>query len=123
MPGAFRIFSPLGKDGGLLPVNLRAVLFVSGYCGILLTIMAVFVKILGERLHTAQLMFSRALIGFLIFTPLLIAKDGIDVIRTKHSVYFQRGFGEHAAIIVSFSGSRTWFSRVPWRCSFRGHCS
>ena len=67
-------------------------LFVS-VGAILLTIMAVFVKILGERLHTAQLMFSRALIGFLIFTPLLIAKDGIDVIRTKRSgMHFQRGF-------------------------------
>lgn len=77
---------------GLLPVNLRAVLFVS-VGAILLTIMAVFVKILGERLHTAQLMFSRALIGFLIFAPLLIAKDGIDVIRTKRpGMHFQRGF-------------------------------
>ena len=67
-------------------------LFVSAGA-ILLTVMAVFVKILGERLHTAQLMFSRAAIGFLIFAPLLIAKDGIDVIRTQRpGMHLQRGF-------------------------------
>ena len=75
-----------------MPANLRAILFVSAGA-ILLTVMAVFVKILGERLHTAQLMFSRALIGFLIFAPLLIAKDGIDVVKTKRpGMHLQRGF-------------------------------
>ena len=59
----------------MMPANVRAILFVSAGA-ILLTIMAVFVKILGERLHTAQLMFSRALIGSLIFAPLLIAFVG-----------------------------------------------
>lgn len=55
--------------------------------------MAVFVKVLGERLHSAQLMFSRALIGFLIFAPWLLAKDGIQVIRTKRQgMHLQRGF-------------------------------
>lgn len=77
---------------GLLPPNLRAVLFVSAGA-ILLTVMAVFVKILGQRLHSAELMFCRAAIGFLLFAPFLIAKDGIDVIRTRRpGMHLMRGF-------------------------------
>ena len=75
-----------------LPDNVRAILLVSAGA-ILLTIMAVFVKVLGERLHSAQLMFSRALIGFLIFAPILLAKDGFNMIRSRrHGMHLQRGF-------------------------------
>ena len=55
----------LSDRWALLPSRVRAILFVSAGA-LLLTVMAVFVKILGERLHPAQLMFSRAMIGFLI---------------------------------------------------------
>lgn len=55
--------------------------------------MAVFVKILGERLHSAELMFCRALIGFLIFAPWLLMRDGIGVIRTaRPGMHLMRGF-------------------------------
>ena len=80
------------KRWAQLPANLRAVLFVSAGA-ILLTVMAVFVKILGERMSAAQLMFCRALVGFLIFAPWLLATGGFDVIRTKRPLmHLQRGF-------------------------------
>lgn len=82
----------LRRRWAAIPGNIRAVLFVS-IGALLLTVMAVFVKILGERLHPAQLMFSRALIGFLIFAPWLLMRDGIDVIRTKRpGMHLMRGF-------------------------------
>ena len=75
-----------------LPANLRAVLFVSAGA-ILLTVMAVFVKILGERMSAAQLMFCRAPVGFLIFAPWLLATGGFDVIKTQRPLmHLQRGF-------------------------------
>ena len=75
-----------------LPANLRSILFVSAGA-ILLTVMAVFVKILGERMSAAQLMFCRALAGFLIFAPWLLATGGFDVIRTQRPLmHLQRGF-------------------------------
>ncbi|MEE2996216.1 MAG: DMT family transporter [Pseudomonadota bacterium] len=75
-----------------LPANLRAVLFVSAGA-ILLTVMAVFVKILGERMSAAQLMFCRALVGFLLFAPWLMVTGGFSVIHTKRPLmHFQRGF-------------------------------
>ncbi len=77
---------------GLIPSRVRAILFVSAGA-MLLTIMAVFVKILGERLHPAQLMFSRAMIGFLIFAPWLLLREGRDVIRTNRpGMHLMRGF-------------------------------
>lgn len=80
------------KRWAQLPANLRAVLFVSAGA-ILLTVMAVFVKILGERMSAAQLMFCRALVGFLIFAPWLLATGGFGVIRTKRPLmHLQRGF-------------------------------
>ena len=76
----------------LLSSRVRAILFVSAGA-LLLTVMAVFVKILGERLHPAQLMFSRAMIGFLIFAPWLLLRDGLDVIRTNRpGMHLMRGF-------------------------------
>lgn len=82
----------LQQSWSLLSPKVRAILFVS-LGALLLTVMAVFVKILGARLHPAQLMFCRALIGFLIFAPWLLAKDGIDVIRTaRPAMHLQRGF-------------------------------
>ena len=76
----------------LLPANLRAILFVSAGA-LLLTVMAVFVKILGERLHPAQLMFCRAMIGFLIFAPWLLLQGGVNVIRTaRPGMHLMRGF-------------------------------
>lgn len=82
----------LRQRWGMMPANLRAILFVSAGA-ILLTVMAVFVKILGERLHAAQLMFSRALIGFLIFAPWLLMRDGVAVIRTtRPGMHLMRGF-------------------------------
>ena len=60
---------------------------------ILLTVMAVLIKILGERLHAFELMFCRALIGLLIFAPWLIARDGLQVIRTSRpGMHLWRGF-------------------------------
>lgn len=91
MSASPRVADLLGR-WARLPANLRAILFVSAGA-ILLTVMAVFVKILGQRLHPAELMFCRALIGFLIFAPWLVAKDGIDVIRTtRPGMHLQRGF-------------------------------
>ena len=76
----------------MLPANFRAVLLVSAGA-ILLTVMAVFVKMLGERMSAAQLMFCRALVGFLIFAPWLITTGGLGVIRTKRPLmHLQRGF-------------------------------
>ena len=75
-----------------LPANLRGVIFVS-VGAILLTIMAVFVKILGETISAAQLMFCRALVGFLIFAPWLIATSGLKFLHTKRPLlHLQRGF-------------------------------
>jgi len=76
----------------LLPAKLRAILFVS-IGALLLTVMAVFVKILGERLHSAELMFCRAMIGFAIFAPWLIIRDGVDIVRTTRAgMHLMRGF-------------------------------
>ena len=75
-----------------LPANLRGVIFVS-VGAVLLTIMAVFVKILGETISAAQLMFCRALVGFLIFAPWLIATGGLKFLHTKRPLmHLQRGF-------------------------------
>ncbi|PPR11821.1 MAG: Riboflavin transporter [Alphaproteobacteria bacterium MarineAlpha11_Bin1] len=75
-----------------LPANFRAVLLVSAGA-ILLTVMAVFVKILGDRMSAAQLMFCRALVGFLLFAPWLMVTGGFDIIRTKRPfLHLQRGF-------------------------------
>jgi len=72
--------------------NLKAVILVS-VGAILLTVMAVFVKILGARLHSAQLMFSRAMIGFLLFAPLLLLREGVNVIWTaRPGMHLARGF-------------------------------
>lgn len=77
---------------GALPSNLRAILFVS-LGALLLTAMAVFVKILGQRLHPAQLMFCRAFIGFLIFAPWLLMQGGLGMLRTaRPAMHLQRGF-------------------------------
>ena len=55
--------------------------------------MAVFVKILGETISAAQLMFCRALVGFLIFAPWLIATGGLKFLHTKRPLmHLQRGF-------------------------------
>ncbi len=82
----------LRERWALLPAKLRAILFVSAGA-ILLTVMAVFVKILGERLHSAQLMFCRAMIGFLIFAPWLLMQGGVNVIRTSRpGMHLMRGF-------------------------------
>lgn len=77
---------------GLLPAKARAILLVSAGA-ILLTVMAVFVKILGARLHPAELMFCRAFIGFLIFAPWLLVQGGFNVIRTERpGMHLMRGF-------------------------------
>ena len=82
----------LQRRWALLPANPRAILFVS-FGAVLLTVMAVIVKVLGQRLPTVELMFCRALIGFLIFAPWLFARDGFDVIRTRRpGMHLMRGF-------------------------------
>lgn len=87
---------------GRLPARVRAILFVSAGA-ILLTVMAVFVKILGHRLHSAELMFWRASIGFLIFAPGLVLRDGLDVIRTKRPfMHLMRGFWGAAGNLCFF---------------------
>lgn len=55
--------------------------------------MAVFVKILGGRFHPAELMFCRSMIGFLLFAPLLLAREGFAFIRTaRPGMHLMRGF-------------------------------
>jgi drug/metabolite transporter (DMT)-like permease len=84
--------SALGQRWAVIPSQVRAILFVSAGA-ILLTVMAVFVKILGEQFHAAQLMFCRAAIGFLIFAPWLLMRDGVNVIRTaRPGMHLMRGF-------------------------------
>jgi drug/metabolite transporter (DMT)-like permease len=84
--------SALGERWAIIPSRVRAILFVSAGA-VLLTVMAVFVKILGEQLHSAQLMFCRAAIGFLIFAPWLLMRDGVNVIRTtRPGMHLMRGF-------------------------------
>lgn len=72
--------------------NVQAVICVSAGA-VLLTVMAVFVKILGHRFHPAELMFCRSMIGFLLFAPLLVAREGLNVIRTmRPGMHLLRGF-------------------------------
>ena len=82
----------LRQKWALIPIKVRAIVLVSAGA-ILLTVMAVFVKILGARLHPAELMFCRAFIGFLIFAPWLLVQGGFSVIRTKRpGMHLARGF-------------------------------
>ena len=74
------------------PCNLRAVILVS-VGAFLLTIMAIFVKHLGETMHSAQLLFFRALIGLLVFAPWLLARESVSILKTGRSLmHLQRGF-------------------------------
>jgi len=50
---------------GNLPTNVRAAIFVAT-AGLLLVSMTTLVKIVGQRLHSFQIVFFRCLIGFLI---------------------------------------------------------
>ncbi len=55
--------------------------------------MAALVKLLGETIHAFELMFFRALIGFLVFAPWLLVRDGFSVIRTtRPGLHAWRGF-------------------------------
>ena len=55
--------------------------------------MAVFVKLLGERIHSFEIMFFRAAIGLAVFAPWLIAREGLDVVRTvRPGLHLWRGF-------------------------------
>ena len=74
-----------------LPANLRGVIFVS-VGAILLTIMAVFVKILGETISAAQLMFCRALVGFLIFALVNRNRQSQISSHKEATNALQRGF-------------------------------
>lgn len=83
---------PLRRWWDGLSANVRAIALVS-VGAILLTVMAVFVKILGARLHAAELMFFRALIGFLLFAPALVLREGVGIVRTaRPGLHLARGF-------------------------------
>jgi drug/metabolite transporter (DMT)-like permease len=91
--GAARIVpAALRARWARLSGNVQAILCVS-VGAILLTVMAVFVKILGGRFHTAELMFCRSAIGFLMFAPLVVAQEGVRFLRTaRPGTHLLRGF-------------------------------
>lgn len=74
--------APLVRRWNGLSANLRGAVFVT-IGALLLVVMAVFVKMLGKRLDSFQILFFRSFVGLLFVLPLAF-RYGLDICRTKY---------------------------------------
>ena len=87
---------------GALPVAVRAALLIAIGC-MLFSIMGALVKLLGQRLDSLQIAFSRSLFGFFAILPFVLRKKGHHAFRTTHPYgHFLRGATGVAAMVAGF---------------------
>lgn len=97
MTGAARV---AGIWGGLSPNARGAWLVVAS--GVLFTLVSVFVKLLGQSLHSFEIAFFRALFGLLWVLP-AVAWHGVGVLRTKRPLgHVMRGAFGMGVMFCSF---------------------
>ena len=84
-----------------LPANLRGALWIIASC-LLITSMAVIVKVLGTRLDSLQLSFFRAAFGLLVVAPFALAA-GPTILRTRRpGLHAARGIAGAIGMMSGF---------------------
>jgi drug/metabolite transporter (DMT)-like permease len=91
-----------GSGWKALPLAVRAVLLMVTGC-LLFSIMGALVKLLGQRLGSAQIAFFRCFFGFIATLPFVLFKPGRHAFRTTHFCsHFLRGAVGVAGLVAGF---------------------
>ena len=84
-----------------LPGNARGALWMVA-SGVVFTVMALMIKLLGTRLDSFQIAFFRCLIGLLAIMP-IVAGYGLSSLRTRSlGIHLLRGLGGLVAMFASY---------------------
>jgi drug/metabolite transporter (DMT)-like permease len=102
--GPAQRFRDAGDRLSLLPDNMRGILWML-LAGMLLTVMVTLIKILGERLHVAQIIFIRQVLMTLIVAPTIIYGLPHSLVTRRPMLHALRVVCASTAMLCGFTAA------------------